>query len=30
MLTLLLEAEGYKHKTDKQKAWVTGMNVTKR
>lgn len=26
----MLEAEGYKHKSDKQKAWVTGMNVTKR
>jgi hypothetical protein len=26
----MLEAEGYKHKTDRQKAWVTGMNVTKR
>jgi hypothetical protein len=26
----MLEAEGYKHKSDKQKAWLTGLNVTKR
>lgn len=26
----MLEAEAYKHKSDRQKAWVTGMNVTKR
>jgi len=26
----MIEAEGYKHKSDKQKAWITGLNVTKR
>lgn len=25
----LIEAEGYKHRSDKQKAWLTGLKVTK-